>query len=92
MFSTELWGFMDSCIGLIIACLPSLRPYFNWKEKIQYYGNGSEQKTAASYNSRQPMVSSDPDMMERPSNTYLSPGPPQYTKQQKDYLLVLGST
>ncbi|KAI1060858.1 hypothetical protein LB507_010148 [Fusarium sp. FIESC RH6] len=71
----ELWSFMDCCIGLIIACLPSLRPYFNWKEKIQYYGNGSEQKTASSYNSRQPMISSDPNMVEQPNNTYLSPIP-----------------
>jgi hypothetical protein len=40
----ELWSFMDSCIGLIIACLPSLRPYFDWKEKIQYYGEDRQAK------------------------------------------------
>ncbi|KAL6916547.1 hypothetical protein FSST1_008042 [Fusarium sambucinum] len=65
----ELWSFMDSCIGLIIACLPSLRPYFNWKEKIQYYGEDSKQSKTDSH---KPIISSDPDIVEEPANAHMS--------------------
>jgi hypothetical protein len=64
-----LWSFMDCCIGLIIACLPSLRPYFNWKEKIQYYGDDSKQSKTDSH---KPMVSSDLDTVEQPTNAYMT--------------------
>ncbi|QPC59686.1 hypothetical protein HYE67_001917 [Fusarium culmorum] len=65
----ELWSFMDSCVGLIIACLPSLRPYFNCKEKIQYYGNDSKQSKA---DSQKPIMSSNPDTVDQPANAYMS--------------------
>ncbi|WXC60450.1 hypothetical protein SNK03_006326 [Fusarium graminearum] len=65
----ELWSFMDSCVGLIIACLPSLRPYFNWKEKIQYYGNYSKDSKA---DSQKPIMSSNPDTVDQPANAYMS--------------------
>ncbi|EWG49248.1 hypothetical protein FVEG_16448 [Fusarium verticillioides 7600] len=70
----ELWSFIDACIGLIIACLPSLRPFFNWREKIQYYGqsSGQDSKAYSSHNSRRPMVSSDPGSLSQPSNVHLS--------------------
>ncbi|KAH7154307.1 hypothetical protein DER46DRAFT_702914 [Fusarium sp. MPI-SDFR-AT-0072] len=70
----ELWSFIDACIGLIIACLPSLRPFFNWREKIQYYGqsSGQDSKGDSSHNSRRPMISSDPEMLSQPSNVHLS--------------------
>lgn len=60
---------MDSCVGLIIACLPSLRPYFNWKEKIQYYGNYSKDSKA---DSQKPIMSSNPDTVDQPANAYMS--------------------
>lgn len=65
----ELWSFMDSCVGLIIACLPSLRPYFNWKEKIQYYGNDSKESKA---DSQKPIMSSNPDTVDQAANAYMS--------------------
>ncbi|UZP39017.1 hypothetical protein NXS19_006833 [Fusarium pseudograminearum] len=65
----ELWSFMDSSIGLIIACLPSLRPYFNWKEKIQYYANDSKQSKS---DSQKPIFSSNPDTVDQPANAYMS--------------------
>ncbi|KAK2674703.1 hypothetical protein RAB80_009687 [Fusarium oxysporum f. sp. vasinfectum] len=70
----ELWSFIDACIGLIIACLPSLRPFFNWREKIQYYGqsSGQDSKGDSSQNSRRPMISLDPEMLSQPSNVHLS--------------------
>ncbi|KAI1040665.1 hypothetical protein LB505_012244 [Fusarium chuoi] len=70
----ELWSFIDACIGLIIACLPSLRPFFNWREKIQYYGQSSSQdsKGYSSHNSGRPMISSDPESLSQPSNAHLS--------------------
>ncbi|VZI02822.1 unnamed protein product [Fusarium fujikuroi] len=70
----ELWSFIDACIGLIIACLPSLRPFFNWREKIQYYGHssGQDSKGYSSHNSGRPMISSDPESLSQPSNVHLS--------------------
>ncbi|KAG4257258.1 hypothetical protein FPRO04_08410 [Fusarium proliferatum] len=58
----------------LVACLPSLRPFFNWREKIQYYGHssGQDSKGYSSHNSGRPMISSDPESLSRPSNVHLS--------------------
>ncbi|KAF5022836.1 hypothetical protein F66182_5130 [Fusarium sp. NRRL 66182] len=70
-----LWSFADLSIGLIIACLPSLRPYFNENKGFGSYGCESESannNTASSNNSHQPIVSSDQDIIFQPSNVHLS--------------------
>jgi hypothetical protein len=72
---TDLWSFIDACIGLIIACLPSLRPFFNWKEKIKYYGHDSKlgnKSTGSDHTSHRPIIGSDPEMLTQPSNVQLS--------------------
>lgn len=70
----ELWSSIDVCIGLIIAGLPSLRPFFNWREKVRYYGNGSElpSKTESSHASGKPVISLDQDTVIQPLNAQLS--------------------
>ncbi|KAH6951674.1 hypothetical protein DER45DRAFT_576841 [Fusarium avenaceum] len=71
----DLWSFIDACIGLIIACLPSLRPFFKWKEKVKYYGHDSElgnKSTGSDQTSHKPILASDPEMLAQPSNVHLS--------------------
>ncbi|KAM5357618.1 hypothetical protein ACJZ2D_016086 [Fusarium nematophilum] len=36
-----LWSALDTNIGLVIACLPALRPFFRRKESRDYYESGS---------------------------------------------------
>ncbi|KAH6867697.1 hypothetical protein B0T10DRAFT_419501, partial [Thelonectria olida] len=37
-----LWSALDQNIGLVIACLPALRPFFRRKESRDYYGSGPD--------------------------------------------------
>ncbi|KAH8688153.1 hypothetical protein BGZ61DRAFT_452838 [Ilyonectria robusta] len=40
-----LWGILDVNIGIVIACLPALRPYFNNSESSQRGSSNSEAKS-----------------------------------------------
>lgn len=40
-FVLALWSSLDTNIGLVIVCLPALRPYFRRKESRDYYHSGS---------------------------------------------------
>ncbi|KAH7022356.1 hypothetical protein EDB80DRAFT_673993 [Ilyonectria destructans] len=40
-----LWGILDVNIGIVIACLPALRPYFNKSESSQGDSSNSEAKS-----------------------------------------------
>ncbi|KAI3571634.1 hypothetical protein IWW34DRAFT_894654 [Fusarium oxysporum f. sp. albedinis] len=46
--TVELWSALDAYIGLIIACLPALRPYLRRKgSKCNYAGSGRQANSAA---------------------------------------------
>ncbi|KAF7557617.1 hypothetical protein G7Z17_g567 [Cylindrodendrum hubeiense] len=43
----ELWSSLDCNIGLVIACLPSLRPYLRGRKGSDYYNSNSYSKSAS---------------------------------------------
>ncbi|KAH7137764.1 hypothetical protein EDB81DRAFT_844225 [Dactylonectria macrodidyma] len=65
----ELWSSLDAYIGLIIACLPALRPYLrrNWGASYEYGYNDSARPANSSLPSRRPGQSGFEEIDETPS-------------------------